>query len=319
MSDVLYQVVKEFDHDVHMPYSHHNVANEWPKGELERMLKAGLLRQIESTDRVECMQCWNLEDVVFLDNPTTGATTVYVKCFQCGSNRVPEEWIHQWQSDCRELIQILNSKIGVSGPTRELVEKRIWGVGRARIGNANRNIYFGRALFEPDTWRIFNQAKMSTRSVLLVPEFVPEFDVRYESIPIVIPIAPAFSWQDGQLQLDLEFIEAEVAAHAPAESNANPKRSTRLDLIERLTGELSDHLIAARDYAFTQQDRGGEPKLLPRPTREFLAQKLGVNKSSVTRAFKDPNARELNYLWELASDVYRIMDFAGSRTKSCTK
>jgi len=76
---------------------------------------------------------------------------------------------------------------------------------------------------------------------------------------------------------------------------------------------MKEHLKAARDHAFDTLDRTGMPQLLPRPQRDFLAKKLGVHKSSVTRAFNDREANELRFLWELAADLDRILEHAGCR------
>ena len=82
-------------------------------------------------------------------------------------------------------------------------------------------------------------------------------------------------------------------------------------VIEMLTGEMHEHLRAARDHAVDTLDRTGTPQLLPRPQRDFLARNLNVHKSSATRAFQDDEARELQYLWELAADLDRILHRGG--------
>ena len=88
-------------------------------------------------------------------------------------------------------------------------------------------------------------------------------------------------------------------------------RGSRLAVIEMLTGEMQEHLRAARDHAVDTLDRTGTPQLLPRPQRDFLARKLNVHKSSVTRAFQDDESRELQFLWDLAADLDRILHRGG--------
>ena len=79
-------------------------------------------------------------------------------------------------------------------------------------------------------------------------------------------------------------------------------------VIEMLTHEMQEHLRAVRDHAVDALDRTGTPQLLPRPSRDLLARKVGVHKSRVTRAFQDTEARELRFLWDLAADLDRILE-----------
>jgi len=314
VSDALYRLIKSCDTAMKHRYSYHEVQHEWPEGELARLVAARLLHPIESADRVHCMECWNLEEVHYMRNQ--GKTAAYVQCSRCGANQVPSEWLQQWQMSCDDLIRIVMEQLSPSGPRNEVVRDRIWCLGKVRLAQANRNIYFGRALDEVDSWEVIQQAGIASRSVLFTPALTPKADPRTDAKPIVIPLTNVLSWQGDDLHFDREFVEAEVADLTPTDPVVSPqKRGSRLSLIERLTNEMSQHLLAARDYAFTEQSRTGEARLLPRPTKEILARQLSVHPSSVTRAFQDEKARDLNYLWELANDLERIMEFAGNRVK----
>jgi hypothetical protein len=85
-------------------------------------------------------------------------------------------------------------------------------------------------------------------------------------------------------------------------------------LVEALRKEMEEHLRSARDYALATLDRTGTPELLPRPTMEFLARRLRVNKSTVSRCFDDAAARELKLLWVVAADVDRLLRAGGHRS-----
>ena len=177
MSDVLHLLIEASDHAVHHCYSYHETHHEWPSGELDRLLAAGLLHPVEPADRVNCGECWRLEEVLFMHDQ--GKTAVYVQCPRCGANEVSSEWLQQWQATCDDLIRILNERISPSGSCTELVEQRIWRLGNVRLAEANRSVYFGRALDAADAWQVLNQAGIAARSVLFVPALTPSPDTSH--------------------------------------------------------------------------------------------------------------------------------------------
>jgi len=88
---------------------------------------------------------------------------------------------------------------------------------------------------------------------------------------------------------------------------AKRRRASRTANIEKLTQAMMEHVRTARKAAFDARDRTGTPILLPRPTLEELARRTGISPSTVSRCLKDPEARELQFLWELAVDLDRLM------------
>ncbi|MCR9117851.1 MAG: hypothetical protein NXI22_13000, partial [bacterium] len=189
-----------------------------------------------------------------------------------------------------------------------------------KLAGASRFVYFARALNERDARQVVQQAQFAERALLLVPAVSPSSDLRIENLPLTIPLTSILSWEDDYLVFDHEYIDEAFAASAERlkceRKNNQPsaRRLQRLGLIEQLVGELKDHLRTARDYAFETLERTGTPTLLPKPQQDFLARKLGVHKSSVSRAMNDPEAMQLRFLWELADDVDRIMNIASNRT-----
>ena len=88
-----------------------------------------------------------------------------------------------------------------------------------------------------------------------------------------------------------------------------PMRGKRATDIERLERELEQHLLAARDHAYTLQQRGQEPILLPRPDQKDLAKSLGITKSAVSRCLKDPRAKVLKILWQTTDSLDDVMRY----------
>jgi len=116
----------------------------------------------------------------------------------------------------------------------------------------------------------------------------------------------------GGLVVATEAVEGQISG-APSEPQPKKakKRSSRAANIDAIKKALREHLVTARDYAFTsiKQERG--PSLLPRPTQEQLAAKLNVSVASVSRAINDRSDRELPILWNMANDVHQIMKYKG--------
>lgn len=89
-----------------------------------------------------------------------------------------------------------------------------------------------------------------------------------------------------------------------------PKRAMRSAGMERLKGELSEHLRAAADHVREAIAAGREPKLLPRPCKAELGRRVGLPRWAVSRCFSDPAARELQLLWDTANDLEAICKWA---------
>ena len=235
-----------------------------------------------------------------------------MRCAEVGPHEIPHERARQWEASFEQVIDAAFAGIRFAGNREEIVRDRVWRLGMARWAGAARNVYFARGLRRQDGWLAINQAKPTPRSVIFVPAKLPEADRRIDFLPTVIPLTAVLSWESGSLRFDQDYVEAEIAGAVARLDESDRKlrpasRGSRLAIVEMLALEMREHLRAARDHAFDTLDRTGTPQLLPRPQKEFLARKLGVHKSSVTRAFDDEEARELRFLWELAADLDRIL------------
>jgi hypothetical protein len=205
------------------------------------------------------------------------------------------------------------------GSREEIARLRMWRLGKLRSAGIAWTVYFGRALHCRDAWQIINQAAMPPRSVLFVPSKAIQADIRIERMPVMIGLDTIVSWRRDKLSFDQAQVEQQLAVELAASDAVParkqiPKRSTRTALIESLRHELEEHLRAARDYAQATLDSTGASELLPRPTMELLARRLGVNKSTISRCLEDASAGELRLLWDIADDLDRLLDASGCRS-----
>lgn len=319
MSDGLFKVLASAE-GVYPPVFTFDAVEQWPDGELDRCVGAGLVRPGRPAQFLTCFECGETEEVVLVEDSVTKEPHAYTRCAEVGPVEIPLERFRQWETSYEQLMGAVFSGIQLVGNRDEIIRDRVWRLGTARWAGAARNVYFARGLHRRDGWRVINQAKPTPRSVVFVPARMPEEDSRIEVMPFVIPLTVVLSWESSSLRFDQEYVEAEISdavARLDGKSDEKPRpapRGARLAVIEALTREMQEHLRSARDHAVDTLDRTGTPQLLPRPLKDFLAKKLGVHKSSVTRAFNDEEARELRFLWELAADLDRILEHSGCRT-----
>jgi len=128
---------------------------------------------------------------------------------------------------------------------------------------------------------------------------------------IIAPNATAFqetpAWEE-YLQAFCQMVKLTLPGNY-RNKRPVPMRAARTANIERLEKEIEKHLLAARDHAFTLQQRGQEPALLPRPEQKDLAKHVGITESAVSRCLNDPRARMLKILWNTADSLEDVMRY----------
>jgi hypothetical protein len=213
-------------------------------------------------------------------------------------------------------VEVITEQLQPVGDRAELVPSRVWRLGKVRWNGVARHVYFARGLHRSDARQVLSGCALPNRSVILVPSKLPVQRDLQELASAVFPLDTLLAWHQGKLQFDHREVESLLAMDLPPAATASakppvPKRATRTALIESLQLELEEHLRAARDYAVDTLERTGTPRLLPRPTKEFLAKRLGVNKSTISRCFDDVSAGQVRLLWDVAADVDQLLSAAG--------
>jgi len=315
MSKSLMRLLRLADYSTRVELPYDDIAR-WPDGEFDRSLKAGLLTPGQPAHSLVCEECGETEDVVLMPSIVEPPAVPYLRCGLVGPYRIYAERLQRWQMSIPQLMNAVFGGLDLVGNREEIVRLRLWRLGKARWAGALWTVYFGRALHCRDAWQIINRSAMPARSVLFVPSKAIQADVRVERMPLMFGLDTLVSWNGDQLHFDIAQVEQHLALELAASqflptAKPVPKRGSRTALIESLRQELEDHLRSARDYALETQQRSGTPELLPRPTMEFLAKRLGVNKSTVSRCLEDDSASDLRLLWEIAGDLDRLLSAAG--------
>lgn len=292
---------------------------EWPDGELDRCLAAGLLFPAEPALGLCCEECGEYEDVMMIDSIVSPPCVPYLRCGEVGSYRIDPQRLQRWQVSIPQLLDALFRGIALLGNRTELAHQRLWRLGKCRWAGKHWTVFFGRALHCRDACGLLRVADFPPQSVLFVPSMLPVTDHGIEQMPPVIGLDTLVTWKDGQLHFDQNQVEEQLAVELaatqiPLTEKRIRKRGSRPANINALRREIEEHLRSARDHAVVTLERSGTPELLPRPTLDFLARRLRVDKSTVSRCLEDESAHALRQLWELAGDLDQLLDAAGHRS-----
>lgn len=275
------------------------IARHWPDGFLAEWVACGLLRELPPASTLACREC---PESCYGDVIESGRTLL--SCPVCGVYEILPDLARRWQLDRSVLSQLIRQSLDVEGRIFQPVPDILVRLGRIQV----------------PVWLMFQSWRREYREaldsltglgLLLVPQRRP-----VNALPdtiIVGTLAELTQWRDGQLQWDrhqLDQWQCSLQASSPGhrQSDKRRRRSRVMD-IEALTGELCQHLQVARDHAFHTLDTTGIPELLPRPTQKELAHRLNLTESRVSRSLKDPGARELKLLWDLADNLEGILQF----------
>lgn len=290
---------------------HAEEVQEWPPGVLEQWVECGLLRPTTPASTMRCGVCGRQHavKVVFL----SGADDMqaYIPCHMCGPSQIDPDWLRRWEHDLGALTRFLSTELVCRGSIVELAPQRLWRLGTASCAGRHHNVFFGRMLGGHDGGELLRQQNISKRGIVFVPSMMPNMSLMDEdSRPFVFSLRETVVSSGGALHLVKAIVESQVADRRneeAAKQNLPSKNAWRVTLIAELTEAMIEHIRSARDYAHVSKQQTGSPKLLPRPTQRQLARQLGVSQASVYRCLTDPAARDLQYLWEMAVDLDRIM------------
>lgn len=294
--------------------------DRWEPGSLDWLLRTGVLIACQPATERRCPHCpeHSSEAVVYLDGAAGTEPLPYLACPQCGPVRLEPHHLGRWNVNLGRLWETVFERLEMALHVQERIPARLWRLGRWRCDEADWEIMIGRLLWRPSSEHCIAKFRFAPRTVLFVPARIPE---RGRSLPDsvrVISLRDVLSWVDNRLVFD----NTQIASHlesAPVTASVRPKRppqrrAERAATIERLVRLLKEHVQAAREYARTTAEHGAA-ELLPRPTQRELAQMAEVPEMTVSRCLRDPAARELKLLWELAGDLDRLLTIPAGRNR----
>lgn len=286
---------------------------ETPAAVVAAFHQAGLLRSSETARFVACRECADdhMSKVEHVSDPD-GKSRFYGTCPKNGRFEVSRERLLQWRVAFDPVLAAVMTALDAAGLLETVVQGRVWKLGRATVAGRSRPLWAVRGMAWPDAAVVARELPKGRSPVVFVVGRLPTdglLDVPPDSI---IELSGVVSLRNGELAVATGAIDGQISS-VPAEPQAKKvkKRSSRAATIDTLKKLLREHILAAKDHAYASSNKDQGAKLLPRPTQQQLADRLGVDVSSVNRAINDKSDRELPILWNVANDVYQIMKYRG--------
>lgn len=283
---------------------------------LEHLQQLGLLRQAEPARSLPCPECdgsRNLQ-VEFIKDNKTGRMHGFIACPECGTSEIDPRKLERWRIDPVAMLRAVLVKLTPAPrePT-EVIPGQLWNAGKVHLLGQLREIFFIAGYRSATGSSVVEFLRTRTRCIVLMPSEIGVARWGAATNNLVMAIESFAALQATGIELNLQQITSRVAAHfGDRPEKSKPKRrSSRLADIEALKRELIQHIRDARDLAVNTYRLPGGPKLLPRPSKEELGQRAGVKPHGVSRCFSDPAGTELQWLWDMADDVNRVLDYRG--------
>ena len=180
---------------------------EWPAGRLERLLKAGLLREAANARSVVCDACaeGHVEEVQLLESPSGSGFRGYIVCPENGRVRVPLARLRQWEVDLSGLAQALAAALPAAGGHEELVPGRVWLLGKSALGGQSRDAFLVRGAAWSDFRAVLAGARRfqeATNPVVLVADIIPSQEVWDGDVLTVFAMRTLARLEDSCLTVD---------------------------------------------------------------------------------------------------------------------
>jgi hypothetical protein len=283
-----------------------------------RFLETELLRPAQAASCARCRGCDELAESQQLFSPS-GTPHTYLCCPECGPSEIDPRLLRRWRIDVPSCLRLAFTPIITALKPTELLADQLWRIGRPTIHGRRWELVFAR---HPDRDRddaVLKLLAQQPASAVIAP-LEADATAWSQRLPNICLALEAFTALDaGALSVDANLF-AELLAQRPTSISAklSPRRR-RADFagkIDRLRDVLKEHVKAARDHALDSQARTGTPELLPFPTNRWLAKQAGIRNYEVTRCFQDKEARELQFLREVAQDLNRLLGMPVSKVCS---
>jgi hypothetical protein len=267
-------------------------------------LRLGLLVECERSRYAHCTDCGEFSDEVFQE---ADDRRYYVDCPECGCTEIDPRDLQRWTTDYHPLIALLRRELHTRGEWKIVVPGKLWQLGRAALhGAVSRPIYLGRSFQGPQSRDVLAQLPTGRSPLLFAISRTPEEGLPGIEPERIFPLGELVYLDGEDLRLDVAAIEAQVRTFlVPEEGEASrPRiRSSRAEAIDKIKKELHEHILSMKSFLAHSEDR------LPRLTQQELGERVGLERSVVSRALRDRSDPLLPILWQTVNDPDAIRQY----------
>ena len=292
--DTLSLILKRADAPIE-PVFKYDEARLWPEGDLELMVKLGLLREIAPAKSVECDGCEEacIEDVEIIDGPKEGQVRAYVVCRRrddIGRIEVASERLRRWAFDQVRLaahVKVLTNALGLM---EEVIPERLWWLGDSHINNQRVGIFIAFGVTQPDARGLFRKAgrlkECALPLVLTISQVAGDFPLAIDGK--MLSLLRLLSVHNGDLVLDTREIDKLYGKQRVRRTKASIRFPTPSgviweDLVIRFVSDKAVEITAGsyttgKDYeemGFANQGKTGGPPDILWEFLKLLAQREG--------------------------------------------
>jgi len=272
------------------------------RDDIDRLVTLGVLKEGRTARHVACDACidGHAEAVTAIKYPD-GLTRFFINCPDQGRIEVERQRLLRWSVEYTPILQSLASALSARGTPTEVVPGRVWNLGRASLAGKSKPMWAARGLAWPDADQIGAALPRGRSPVLFYlgqPADDGLLDIPCESIIELRTVVCL----EGEFVVDRDGIESQLieTADAPAKKKTS-KRTQRDATVGALKRELHERILAFKS-AVRHADDGDSTFTLPRLTQKELAEAIGANESTVSRAINESGDRELAILLQTVAD-----------------
>ena len=257
---------------------------------------------------ISCPTCHHFGTIGWSDIKGRGHIP-FASCVECGIYEVHPKRLRRWQVRLETILEHLVEKLELRGGIQIHVPNLLWRLGRKK----NREYLYIRR-YDPEERRMFrNELSKMPKAILITGTKRILEDVRFDHDHTSFSLDSVATLDEQcDLVMDFEALRDIIGGDDTPDEKPKPKQAPKRGKIavsiEKLIKELEQFLKDAREHALATAERD-DIDLLPRPTKEELAKRIGVSPATVSRCFNDEsrNAKLLNLLWEQANDLKSIL------------
>jgi hypothetical protein len=181
-----------------------------------QVVSLGLVHRVEDIEWAECDWCGEADDLRY--KTTAKGRVAYLKCRECGPQRVEPVRLQQWMLHFPRLAERLAAALDCGGRVEEIATGYVWLLGRITAGGRQHDVFFARQLAFPegaDALRNCARFQASRHPVVVLAGAIPRQEFWTGRAPVVLRLQEILKLEDGRLHADRAYVEGALSRDEP--------------------------------------------------------------------------------------------------------